>query len=88
MYVVANGRVMAGGQGSEQRDQDMWSRWDKRVRDSIIFAVGVAGVVHELFIVAEPRASILIFLGSLIGVPFVLQADERRGNGRNGAGDS
>lgn len=88
MYLVTNGRVMVGEQGQEERDQDIWSRWDKRVRDSIIFAVGVAGVVHELFIVEDPRASILIFLGSLIGVPFVLQADERRGSGRkNGAGE-
>jgi len=65
-----------------QKERDLWSRWDKRVRDSIIFLVGTAGVVHELFIVPEPRVSILIFLGSLVGVPFVLSADERRG--RNG----
>lgn len=64
------------------QERDLWSRWDRRVRDSIIFLVGTAGVIHELFIIEEPRISILIFLGSLVGVPFVLSADERRG--RNG----
>jgi hypothetical protein len=57
---------------------DGWSRWDKRVRDTIIFTVGVMGCVHELFIVPDPRPAILIFLASLIGVPFVLSADEAR----------
>ena len=57
---------------------DTWSRWDKRIRDTVIFTVGVAGVIHELFLVGEPRAAALIFLGSLIGVPFVLSADDRR----------
>jgi hypothetical protein len=54
----------------------VWDRWDQRVRDTIMFVVGVAGVIHELFIVEEPRAYALLFLGSLIGMPFVLGADK------------
>lgn len=61
-----------------RRKDDLYAKWNVRVRDSIIFLVGVVGVVNELFIVPEPRPSILIFLGSLIGVPFVLSADEKR----------
>lgn len=61
-----------------RRAEDLYARWNVRVRDSVIFVVGVVGVVNELFIVATPRPSILLFLGSLIGVPFVMSADERR----------
>lgn len=61
-----------------RRAEDIYARWNVRIRDSIIFIVGVLGVINELFIVPDPRPSILIFLGSLIGVPFVLSADEKR----------
>lgn len=61
-----------------RRAEDLYARWNIKVRDTILFVVGVIGVVNELFIVADPRPSILIFLGSLIGVPFVLNADEKR----------
>lgn len=59
----------------------MWDRWDQRVRDTVLFTVGVVGVVNELFVVDEPRAYALIFLGSLIGMPFVLSADKGKGKG-------
>ena len=61
-----------------RRDDDRWHIWDKRVRDAVLFVVGVAGIVNELFIISSPRPSSLLFLGSLVGLPFVLNADERR----------
>lgn len=64
-----------------RRAEDRWSVWDKRIRDAILFVVGIAGIVNELFVIAGPRPSALLFLGSLVGLPFVLQADERRRNG-------
>lgn len=67
-----------------RREADRWSTWDKRVRDAILFTVGVAGIINELFILGDPRPSSLLFLGSLVGLPFVLQADERR---RKNGGD-
>lgn len=66
-----------------RRTEDLYARWNVRVRDTVIFVVGVVGVVNELFIVTEPRPSILIFLGSLIGVPFVMSADEKRNTERS-----
>lgn len=66
------------GMKNGRRAEDIYARWNVKVRDSIIFLVGVTGVINELFIVPDPRPSILIFLGSLIGVPFVLSADEKR----------
>lgn len=64
--------------GVTRRADDLYARWNVRIRDSIIFVVGVVGVINELFILPDPRPSILIFLGSLIGVPFILSADEKR----------
>jgi len=60
----------------------MWDRWDQRVRDTILFTVGVVGVVNELFVVDEPRAYALMFLGSLIGMPFVLSAEKSKESGK------
>lgn len=66
-----------------RRSQDLYAKWNVRVRDAIIFIVGIVGVGNELFIVPEPRPSILIFLGSLIGIPFVLSADESKSKKRD-----
>ncbi|MCA1781984.1 MAG: hypothetical protein ABR616_05740 [Dermatophilaceae bacterium] len=65
-----------------RRAEDVYIRWNVKIRDTIIFVVGVVGVVNELFLVSQVRPSILIFLGSLIGVPFVLSADEKRTTSR------
>lgn len=55
-----------------------WEQWNTRIRDIVLFVIGVAGIINELFLIAEPRPSSLVFLGSLVGLPFVLNADERR----------
>lgn len=61
-----------------RREQDKWLIYEPRIRDAVIFIVGVGGVINELFILESPRSVALVFLASLIGVPFVLSADERR----------
>lgn len=63
-----------------RRAEDVYLRWNVKIRDTIIFLVGVGGVINELWLVASPRPSVLVFLGSLIGVPFVMSADEKRTN--------
>lgn len=59
-----------------------WARWDKRIRDALLFSVGLAGVINELWIQPEPRIYSLVFLGSILGIPFVLHADEKRRDDR------
>jgi hypothetical protein len=61
-----------------RRSDDQWSVWDKRVRDGLIFVMGIIGCAHELFILPDPRPSALVFVASLLGLPFVLSADESR----------
>lgn len=61
-----------------RRADDQWARWDKRVRDLVLFAVGIAGIVNELFLSDEPNPTALVFLATIVGVPFVLRADEKR----------
>ncbi len=68
-----------------RRSEDRWAVWDKRVRDGVLFTIGVAGIINELFLLGDPRPSSLLFLGSLVGLPFVLQADEKRR--KNGSDD-
>lgn len=63
---------------ARQAERDKWATWEKRLRDGIIFVVGVGGVANELFLRDEIRPSALIFLASMIGVPFVLAADAKR----------
>lgn len=64
--------------GTPISDKDRYDRWSVRIRDTIIFGIGSLGVLNEMFLVEEPRPSMLIFIGSLLGLPIVLGADERR----------
>lgn len=61
-----------------RRTQDKWSTWDKRLRDTLIYLLGIVGAINELFLEKDPRPTALVFIGSIIGAPFALKADERR----------
>lgn len=70
-----------------RRAEDIYDRWSVQIRDTILYAVGIFGIVNELWIVPEPRTSVLVFLGSLVGVPVVLKADEKRVAKRDSSAD-
>jgi len=57
---------------------------EKRIRDAVIFTIGIAGTVNEIWFQPDVRPYILAFLASLIGVPFILLADAKRRSNRNG----
>lgn len=61
-----------------RRVEDVWTRWEKRTRDLIIFGIGAAGVVNELWFVETIRLEALAFLSAVLGVPFALFLDEKR----------
>lgn len=75
--------------GRRESDTRRYALIENRIRDAVIFVIGIGGVVNELFVLDDPRPSALVFLASLIGVPFVLSADERRAaeGGGKGGGD-
>jgi len=57
-------------------------RWPKLTRDSVIFGIGIAGIVNEAFIRSgEPRAQLLILFASMCGLPAFLRFDEKKGRG-------
>ena len=63
---------------AKREEQDRWAKWDKRVRDLFIFGLGAVAFVNELWFVVEPRPAALVAIGAMIGIPLVLQADEKR----------
>lgn len=58
------------------RDKE-YTKWDKRLRDLAVFLLGCAGVVNELWIQKEPRLYALLFIATMLGLPFVLSASEK-----------
>jgi hypothetical protein len=62
----------------KQEELNKWQLWDKRIRDLIIWIIGVVALVNELFIKVKPEIPTLTFLAGILGLPFVLKADEIR----------
>ena len=46
-------------------------------RSTIMFVLGAIGFLHELILGAAERPFLLALCGALMGLPFVLAADER-----------
>lgn len=58
--------------------KDLYGKWNPRARESAIFAVGIAGLVNELWFQAEARSPVLAFLLVLLGIPVVEKLDRLR----------
>jgi hypothetical protein len=53
-------------------------------RSTIMFAAGLAGFLHELLLRSAERPYLLALCGALMGLPFVLKADEQiKGSGKD-----
>jgi uncharacterized membrane protein len=55
-------------------DDIRWHRSLDRTKDAVLLIVGVIGIINELFIQSAPRPEVLVFLGALLGLPFVTAA--------------
>lgn len=47
-------------------------------RDTIIFVVGLGGIVNETFFTLSERPTLLILFAAMIGLPAFLHLDERK----------
>ena len=62
-----------------RRADEQWDRWDKRIRDSVLYVVSIGGVINELFIREEIRPYALFFAASVLGIPLAMRRDEKKG---------
>jgi len=46
-------------------------QWWPQVRDIVLFAVGVAGIIHETLMAKADRPNLLILFGVLVGAPLL-----------------
>lgn len=51
-------------------------------RDTVLFAAGILGVVHETIIASTERPQLLMMFAAMMGLPAFLKADEaKKGSG-------
>lgn len=60
------------------------TRW-KIGRDSILFLVGIGGIINEAFIrTGDPRTELLILFAGMCGLPAFFRVDEKGNNSKDG----
>lgn len=59
-------------------NKDFYSKWNPRVRDGVLFVVGVGGLINEIWFEPDARLHVLVFLLSLLGIPAVEALDKIR----------
>lgn len=70
---------MSDGNGPEWRvNRDIYGKWNPRIRDGVLFVVGVGGLINELWFEPDARLHVLVFLLSLLGIPAVEALDKIR----------
>lgn len=57
-------------------------------RDSILFLVGIIGIIHEVFLTSLDRPDVLILFLALVGLPAFLRGDEKTNGNSNNGNDS
>jgi hypothetical protein len=70
---------------------NLWKIISTINRRSVMFAVGATGFLHELLLGDLERPFLLALCGALMGLPFVLSADQKLTSPREereGRGDS
>lgn len=57
---------------------DRWTKWNLRIRDLVLWLIGIGAVVNELFAREEIRPLAPPIIAALLGLPIALRADERK----------
>jgi hypothetical protein len=54
-------------------------KWPTITRDTVLFAVGLGGIVHETLIFdGDPRTQLLVLFAGMVGLPVAIRRDEGR----------
>lgn len=54
-------------------------QWPAITRDSVLFVVGLGGIVHEAFVrTGDTRPEFLMLFAAMVGLPVALRRDEGR----------
>ena len=54
-------------------------KWPSITRDTVLFVVGLAGIVHEAFVrTGDTRPEFLMLFAAMVGLPVALRRDEGR----------
>lgn len=66
----------------KEPSEDRWTRWDRRIRDLVLWAIGIYALWNELFQEPEIRPLAIPIIAGVLGFPFAALADERRRGGK------
>lgn len=69
---------MGDDRSKVRREADRWDIWDRRIRDVLLFLAGLLLLLHETVASTAPRPTLVVAAMALLGVPFVMAADEKR----------
>jgi hypothetical protein len=54
-------------------------RWPHITRDTVLFVVGMAGIIHEMALTNVDRPYLLVLFGAMVGLPvFIRSTDEKK----------
>lgn len=54
-------------------------KWPSITRDTVLFFVGLGGIIHEAFIrTGDTRPEFLMLFAAMVGLPVALRRDEGR----------
>lgn len=65
----------------KREEEERWRSWERRLTSLAVSLVCVAGIVNELFFEENPREAVLVFLGTILGLPVVISGAKKVGEG-------
>lgn len=63
----------------KKAEEERWSSWERRLTSIAVSLVCVAGIINELFFEENPREAVLVFLGTILGLPVVISGARKVG---------
>jgi hypothetical protein len=58
--------------------EDLWVKWNQRIRDVTLFVLGLGAAANELFLRDDIRPTAIPVIATLLGLPIILRQDEKK----------